>query len=577
MGGRVKYEGVVVEQLPGGPKLVLFAAPAVDIAGWAGIPQRRRLGTGDEAVETAGFQREERPARVADIAAFMHNPANVIQNPLLAAVQDSDHIVIRETAGRCEIEVTPPDIGHLSLLELFNRATAELERRLPELAKRPSNPETLIRLRRTVLVEDLDNTTSELDDQDGDDESTAESMDEATPADDTAGAMALALFEEETQVVDFYDELKVRATILQELGTDGDALESVAGFSREFLESLIRPVVLVDGQHRLRGALLDIEDAVNSEAGLSRIAEIVDSGVDADSASEQFAREVGRRLPISLLLSADPAEHVFQFVVVNQKATPMSSALLGTIVSTSLTQGELDPIRLRLEHAGIELESSRAIAYLTRNADSPFRNLVATGVGGDRPHALQSQVLGKLTAIVRNLEGGSFFHTPTLDYAKHWRDGLFQASGLVDVSLTGSERLAAWSAIDGPWRTLFIKLHTKIRDKFGDPDDMKAQNAWGSTKSNLYNKISLTIMTADFFNYLQEKSQSLGDWEDVDKALEGWIGELSISYYARDWRMIDTKKDQSIIRKAWSEAWVEYRITKRLPRVERYNPGGRRG
>lgn len=568
----MKYEGVVVEQLQGGPKLVLFAAPAVDIAGWAGIPQRRRLGTGEEAVETAGFQREERQSRVADIAAFMHNPANVIQNPLLAAVQDDAQIHVLETDGRCEIEITPPDTTHLSLLELFERACVELEQRLPELAIRAPDVTALARLRRTLQLGDNHNNTSEVD---GQDEVDAQSSDEEAASEETDAA--IALFEEETQVVDFYDELNVRATILRELGSDGTTRESIGGFSRDFLESLIRPVVLVDGQHRLRGALLDIDDSANSDVGISRIAEIVDSGIEPDLASEQYAREVGRRLPISLLLSADPAEHVFQFVVVNQKATPMSSALLGTIVSTSLTQDELDPIRLRLKSAGIELEASRAIAYLTRALDSPFRGLVATGVGGDRPNSLQWPVLGKLAEIVRNLEGGSPFHPPVIDYARLWREGLFQTSGLVDASLSGPERMASWSAFDGPWRTLFIKLHTKIRDKFSDQSDMKASNAWGSTQSNLYNKISLTIMTADFFNYLREESQALENWEAVDLALDKWLAELNVSYYARDWRMKGTKKDQGTIRKAWSEAWAEFRITKRLPRVERYNPGGSKG
>ena len=60
-----------------------------------------------------------------------------------------------------------------------------------------------------------------------------------------------------------------------------------------------------------------------------------------------------RRLPISLLLDDSPEEHVFQFVVVNQKATPIGRALLGTIVSTSLTAEELDKVAQRLTQAGI--------------------------------------------------------------------------------------------------------------------------------------------------------------------------------------------------------------------------------
>lgn len=74
-----------------------------------------------------------------------------------------------------------------------------------------------------------------------------------------------------------------------------------------------------------------------------------------------------------------PAEHVFQFVVVNQKATPIGRALLGTIVSTSLSAEELEGVSARLEAAGIPLEDPQAIAFLTRHPDSPFKDLVEKG------------------------------------------------------------------------------------------------------------------------------------------------------------------------------------------------------
>jgi hypothetical protein len=118
-------------------------------------------------------------------------------------------------------------------------------------------------------------------------------------------------------------------------------------------------------------------------------------------------------------------------------------------------------------------------------------------------------------------------------------------------------------------------LHTAIRDKFGDPQDMAAHNAWGTTKSNLYNLISLSILEADFFAFLNERGRSLDDWDDVRSTLNDWIGDLNSAYFNRDWRMGGTKRDQPVIRKAWSEAWFEYRTVRdRLPRAERYNPGG---
>ena len=119
-------------------------------------------------------------------------------------------------------------------------------------------------------------------------------------------------------------------------------------------------------------------------------------------------------------------------------------------------------------------------------------------------------------------------------------------------------------------------LHTTIRDKFGDTNDMAAYNAWGTSKSNLFNLISLSILTADFFAYLYERERSLEDWDNLQGALNDWIGDHNSAYFNRDWRMGGTRKDQPAIRKAWSEAWFEYRTVRdRLPRAERYNPGGR--
>ena len=97
------YRGIVVQQLPDSPEIVLFAAPASEIAAWAGVPQRRRVTTGDSSVETAGFQREQKAGRVADLAAFMRDHRNVIQNPLLAAIQDPDgnKLVIHKLKDAC--------------------------------------------------------------------------------------------------------------------------------------------------------------------------------------------------------------------------------------------------------------------------------------------------------------------------------------------------------------------------------------------------------------------------------------------------------------------------------------------
>lgn len=568
------YSGILSQQVPDGPSVVMFSAPAVDIERWAGIPQRRRIQASGASVETAGFQRESRPARISEIASFMRNPKNVIQNPLLTAVQDTASVEIRDAGGGCcEVLINEPSVDSLTLLELLEGASAHLVTRIPGLSERAVSAD-LTRSLREDLAEHYRDSSSE---EQSEDESESE---DASQAEDSNGGeleVVSALFQEETQVVDFYDELNARVAVLRELGDVADGFDSVGGFTRDYLISLLLPVVLVDGQHRLLGALAAVDLEQQSEEGMAKQAEYVSAGLSPEQAADKFRAEVSRGLPISLLVTSSPAEHVFQFVVVNQKATPMSPALLGTIVSTSLSQDELDTIARRLSDAGIKLESSRAVAFLSRSSDSPFYQLVSTGISGDKPNALPWSVLLRIANMVRELEGGKSYHPPHVDYVKTWAKNYFSETGLVPEGLSDEERRTEWRKNDGPWRQLFVKLHCKIRDTFGDADDVDANNGWGSTKSNLFNMVSLTILTQDYFSFLREGTWTLANWQEVDESLDAWLEGLNRGYFNRNWRMGGTKKDQPAIKEAWSAAWFGYRLEKdRMPRVEVYNPGGSR-
>jgi hypothetical protein len=575
------YKGVISRQLPDGPEIVMFSAPSTEIAKWAGIPQRRRIEAVGDSIETAGFQRESKESRVHEIARFMTNAQNVIQNPLLTAVQNDGAVkILRHPDGTCDLSIEDVDFRALTLLELFDRVREILATRLPGLNDRVADP-TIVQKLREELAEQSDthvtdegsDTDRENDIQQQEETSVAGVIDESDNPDLTTG-----LFQEETQVVDFYDELNARAAILREMGEPGDSLSELGGFPRSYLEDLLRPVVLVDGQHRLLGATEAVDVQLESEAVKEAIKRYVDEGMDPREATDKLIGELARRLPISLLASASPAEHVFQFVVVNQKATQMSDALLGTIVSTSLTREELEGIASRLTDAGIKLDSSRAVAFLSRAPESPFAGLVRTGVGGDRPKSLPWSVLLKLANMVRLLEGEKSFHSPALDYPKIWAKNYFDKTGLVPTDLEPEERIRLWRKDDGPWRELFIRLHRKIRDTFGDVSDRSAKNAWGSTESNIFNLISLSILTQDFFAFLRETDCALESWEAVDRALSSWLEGLNTSYFNRDWRMAGTKKDQAIIKQAWSSTWFGYRLERdSLPRVEKFNPGGRKG
>ncbi|HUY47110.1 MAG TPA: hypothetical protein VMV92_15480 [Streptosporangiaceae bacterium] len=565
-----RYAAYRMNQTSSSEPLILFSASALDISAWVGIPQRGRLDGG----ETVGFQRQENETRVRELAGFFKEPRNVVQNPLLCALQDENSVSFTASEVGPEfghLEITAETLTELTLLELVNKVMAGLEARMPNLTTQSIDQARLAEvIRRASEIHDLtseENSDADMDlsDDEGNEDNETDSDD-----DDTAGDVASVLLTEETQLVDFYQELRVRADVLSRLSPGSDP-DELLGFTKESMISYLQPVVLVDGQHRLRGAVTSAKMAAESAEGREEVRRAIDDGVDADEAEASVIASNARDLPISLLLNSSPSEHVFQFIVVNQKATPMGKALLGTIVSTSLSRDEMEPIAQRLRNAGIRLEDSQAVAYLTRADESPFKGLVQTGVVGDQVGHLQWSVLKGLTSIFRELRGGRLYHQ-TVDYAAKWRRRELIDSGLVARGGDPAEKYSIWSEPDGPWRDVFIRFFALVRERFSD-DDLEAHNAWGRTSSNLYNKISLTIIAADYFQFLDDRRRSLNSVEDVDETFSEWLEGVNNTYFARDWRMGNLKKDQGPVQKRWAATWFEYRKDpERLPRVENYRP-----
>ena len=153
-------------------------------------------------------------------------------------------------------------------------------------------------------------------------------------------------------------------------------------------------------------------------------------------------------MPVSLVLDDDPAEHVFQFVVVNQKATPINNALLGTIVSTTLSNSELERVSHRLKSADIPLDDSKAVSFATRNDDSPFKNLVQTGIQGEDSGKLPWTVMKSLVSIFKDLKGAKFYSDSIkTDYADLWKRRFLIKSELITGD-TLEEKLEFWMGED---------------------------------------------------------------------------------------------------------------------------------
>lgn len=568
------YPALLVRQGPGAPPLVLFSASAVEIDEWVGIPRKTRVVDG----ETLGFQRDDNPDRVEQIAKFYSEPNNVIHNPLLCAIRqalgidvsfipeiDTTNEELPAIAGTLAIKVKARAMQ--SLHELFRDAREALEQRVPELKGR-QDPDALITKLRAQSETDIPPEPSDEDYEDGsvdvNEEPSGNTGDFSQPAEQ-------ALFEE-SHIAEFWDELRAREILLGRLGEQFEGDEFV-GFGRDAVEAYLRPIILVDGQHRLLGALQAARTSIDTDpALLIRLSELLKSGAEPDAVEKELLVERARRLPISMLLDANPGEHVFQFVVVNQKATPVRPALLATIISTSLSEAELEPITDRLENAGIPLKSSRAISFFARHPSSPFAMLVTRGFENEGSELLPWTVLGQLVGMFRDLRGARYFHDGKLDYADIWRRHVLELSEIA-TGISGPDAYSLWSKPDGPWKDVFIAFWSAVRDTLGNTTNPDAYNFWGRPRtSNLFNKPSLLTLATDFFAYIREARRSINSPEEVASLVEEWLLDVDRNYFARDWKLSGVKKDATGSRKQWSKIWYGYRRDpRRLPDVKQYS------
>jgi hypothetical protein len=111
------------------------------------------------------------------------------------------------------------------------------------------------------------------------------------------------------------------------------------------LVSLLKPAMIVDGQHRVWGAY----QATNGPITFN----------------------------VCAIKDADWIEQVFQFVVLNKLARPISSSFLTALLNTSLTNEELKAIEPRFETVGIRNTDRVLMKYVNFDNRSPFFEMVS--------------------------------------------------------------------------------------------------------------------------------------------------------------------------------------------------------
>ncbi|MFC3914312.1 hypothetical protein ACFOSS_12655 [Pseudaeromonas sharmana] len=554
-----KYPAIRVVQSEKSKPLLLFGAPATEIVNWAGIPQKKTMESNN--VETAGFQRTENSKRLEQLKSFYGNTQNVVQNSLICGLKKTEGgtvVFSSENGDDCGfITIKCPDLSKEKFVVLLDLLRKSLEVRIGNGSSSIDKQE-LSKLKEALNKEqsgkshyDVINAEDEFENLESDDDN---------------------FIFDESHLNEFLKDVVVRHEIAKEIEDDeiqsGDVF---LGFERNAIISFLLPITLVDGQHRLKGAILAAKDAINNSELTDEIATfIAEKKGTAEEAEKIYLNKVSRRLPVSLLMEDDPKEQVFQFVVINQKATPIGKSLLGTIISTSLTNDEMESVSDRLRESGIVLEEARAITWAAKSPESPFFNLVERGIQTEKKDLLQWNVMGSLIQIFRELSGGVLFHSK-VDYAKRWKEKHLDESNIVDSS-NGASSFDNWRELNGPWRTLFIVFWKKIRDEFSDVNNEERNNYWGRPRtSNLFNKISLTILAADFFKFLVTTKSKVDDEQSIIDLMDLWLEDVDRKYFDRDWDLAGVKKDSTGIRSNWSEIWSEYRdCPTQLPQAKKY-------
>ena len=253
--------------------IISFVAKASDIIDWAGVPRKATMiGRNGTLI---GFQRVLNEERVEEIDSFFKEPSNLSPTAIVVAFRKGQTTLIRmdqtlkaslqakeDPTEPVWVEIEVDDFSKLTVSELISLFLTTMEKRLEG--------------------EPLEE----------------ESVDEAI-YDQTDEEFVL----HDSHLRKFMQQLQ---SIKERLDKEGELPEGISENDiRDTLESMLLPAMLVDGQHRVMGALRNDENIPFCVCGL---------------------------------VDATWEEQVFQFVVINQKASRIEPPFLNAIVTTSLTQ-----------------------------------------------------------------------------------------------------------------------------------------------------------------------------------------------------------------------------------------------
>jgi hypothetical protein len=477
-----EYRGIKVVQQPGAPAFYLTSASAVELLKWCDVPRAK----GDYM---AGYQRILDEKRVDDLADYLRlSPSNIVPGAVIIAI-DEDYVTASESGdGLFSLRVTGDDrLFEQKLQELWGGFTTRLSNEeLGSAGVTFSIPSTNVdessRSTQNANLTDPGQVAA----QDATDELRDEEDDEATYP------------------------TSYLALLTQELG------EAVQDLSRlpskrqtaikNYIEEVSKPGLIIDGQHRVFGATK--------------------------------ASDCDVRLPVVLLPGLAFAEQVFQFYVLNSKARPLKPTELRRIISTSLTNMEIEDLYGRFKAAGIEAEEARWTLKMNTDPSSPFRSRIDFGYG----------------------EAGAIIPENVADQVVRGFMKMPKSRYRVLTEPLGEQWTIADSRLE-----IFFWFWNAIKDVYSDTWRKAEASAETGSKHQLFYKVALlelqNFVLSRFVAVLPFRSPGdappLSSKEEVSKMVRSTLTNLPAEFFEREWKMkqIDTSEGRRQLATFMEAVW----------------------
>ena len=446
------YQCIKVQQTPDSIPFYVASIKASELLKWCDVP-RSREGF------MAGYQRELEN-RHEKITEFFQQDSeyNIIPNAVIVAV-DNSKIDIEETENGIKFNVS---LEEATFPTLIQDLVSAFESRL--------SPEEL----ESIEIGQLADSNDE------------ELVDASTPPDS------------------YLAELTKRLRLVRDNSADLDP-EQVKN-AKDYVLSVSKPGLILDGQHRVFGAK-----------------EVIDFDVE---------------FPVILLPGIEFSEQVFHFYVLNNKAKPLNRTHLRRIISTTLSKKEIGTLYNRLNDAGIEAKSAEWTHRMNVDIDSPFKGLIDMGLSesnGAIPENVAYQVVSRFMGMHNR-------YKLLTDKVVEW-----------DPNET-DYRLNAFYAV---WRA--VKAQYPKAWQYASDTNSPAKDR------QLFYKVSFVVLQSfilDTLNSDMPRRSSKGehspfaDLSDLEQEVGFALAFLKELFFTKEWKVkgLDTSSGHDLFRKAIDKA-----------------------